>query len=206
MNPRVGLKDLLAPFRKSHTPLIVLHQEHAGYGSDFGKEHEAGFDSWMTAELFVKLVASKVPTSLVTRCPPPSSPPHLISFSNSSSDSDSDGSPGGAPLNNSSNKDVEADHHQPAAWHERQLNGRNRNLFSVLANVDDSAREEEDPTTQWLPPFEHAFWEVYMNKLRVNASEGGVCDLAERETDERLDGFRRRVKGKKQGGVYDLLK
>jgi DNA polymerase III epsilon subunit-like protein len=56
MNPRANLKDLLDPFRKVHIPLIVLHEQHTAYGGS-GKEHEAGFDSWMTAELFVKLTA-----------------------------------------------------------------------------------------------------------------------------------------------------
>jgi poly(A)-specific ribonuclease len=44
-NPRTNLKELLAPFRKIHVPLIVLHEEHMAYGASFGKEHEAGFDS-----------------------------------------------------------------------------------------------------------------------------------------------------------------
>ncbi|KAE9367339.1 CAF1-domain-containing protein [Stipitochalara longipes BDJ] len=57
MNPRANLKELLAPFKKSHVPLIVLHEAHTEYGTAYGKEHEAGFDSWMTAELFVKLSA-----------------------------------------------------------------------------------------------------------------------------------------------------
>jgi DNA polymerase III epsilon subunit-like protein len=57
MNPRANLKDLLEPFKKVHVPLIVLHEEHTAYGAAYGKEHEAGFDSWMTAELFVKLSA-----------------------------------------------------------------------------------------------------------------------------------------------------
>jgi len=52
-----SLKELLAPFKKEQVPLIVLHEEHTGYGGDYGKEHEAGFDSWMTAELFIKLSA-----------------------------------------------------------------------------------------------------------------------------------------------------
>jgi poly(A)-specific ribonuclease len=45
MNTRSNLKELLAPFRKVHVPLIVLHEKHTAYGALFGKEHEAGFDS-----------------------------------------------------------------------------------------------------------------------------------------------------------------
>jgi DNA polymerase III epsilon subunit-like protein len=63
MNPQANLKELLAPFRKVHVPLIVLHEHHTAYGASLGKEHEAGFDSWMTAELFVKLSAKLYSTS-----------------------------------------------------------------------------------------------------------------------------------------------
>lgn len=45
MQLRTNLKDLLAPFKKIHTPLIVLHEKHTAYGSTQGKDHEAGFDS-----------------------------------------------------------------------------------------------------------------------------------------------------------------
>ena len=57
MNTRSNLKELLEPFKKIHCPLVVLHERHSVYGATFGKDHEAGFDSWMTAELFVKLAA-----------------------------------------------------------------------------------------------------------------------------------------------------
>jgi hypothetical protein len=30
-----------------------------------------------------------------------------------------------------------------------------------------------------MPSFRGAFWEVYENKLQVNASDAGFCDLAE---------------------------
>lgn len=45
MQLRTNLKELLVPFKKIHTPLIVLHEKHTSYGSTHGKEHEAGFDS-----------------------------------------------------------------------------------------------------------------------------------------------------------------
>jgi len=57
MNPRSNLKELLAPFKKFHVPLVVLHEDHTAYGGTYGKEHEAGYDSWMTAELFIKMSA-----------------------------------------------------------------------------------------------------------------------------------------------------
>ncbi len=45
MNPRSNLKELLAPFREVHVPLIVLHEDHTSYGTKYGKDHEAGYDS-----------------------------------------------------------------------------------------------------------------------------------------------------------------
>lgn len=44
-NPRSSLKELLTPFRKVHLPLILLDEKHTAYGSEFGRDHEAGFDS-----------------------------------------------------------------------------------------------------------------------------------------------------------------
>lgn len=45
MSGRSGLKEILAPFLKVQTPLIVLHEQHTSYGALMGKDHEAGFDS-----------------------------------------------------------------------------------------------------------------------------------------------------------------
>jgi len=30
---------------------------------------------------------------------------------------------------------------------------------------------------KWLPTMDNPFWELYENKLRVNAADSGVCDL-----------------------------
>ncbi|PBP26994.1 CAF1 family ribonuclease [Diplocarpon rosae] len=186
MNPRVGLKDLLAPFRKTHVPLIVLHEKHNAYGAGFGKEHEAGFDSWMTAELFVKLAAQKYREAKALPD---------AAFSDSDSDSDTPGG-GGATLLGS----IGSDGHHPAEWHARQLNARRGNMYILLADeFDQKSGSGTGAPKHWLPSFNSKFWDLYMNKLRVNASEGGMCDLAEREDDERLDGLRR--KGKKVGFV-----
>ena len=32
---------------------------------------------------------------------------------------------------------------------------------------------------QWMPRIDSGFWDEYVNKLRVNASDKGVCDLEE---------------------------
>ncbi len=173
MNPRVNLKELLAPFRKTHVPLIVLHEKHTSYGAEFGKEHEAGFDSWMTAELFVKLAASK---RLEAKA---------LASEDSDSDSDPDSSNGGALLFEPK-KDLLLNENPPA-WHAKQLN-----LYVHLDPTINGKDKGNLAPKQWLPSFNSTFWDPYVNKLRVNASEGGVCDLAEREEDERLAGLRHR--------------
>ncbi|KAH7348346.1 ribonuclease H-like domain-containing protein [Rhexocercosporidium sp. MPI-PUGE-AT-0058] len=176
MNPRSNLKELLAPFRKIHVPLILLHESHTSYGAEFGKEHEAGFDSWMTAELFVKLAASKCLEANV----------ELESLSSS------DSSGGGAHLYDS-DRESSIDS-TPPSWHARKLNA-NTNPYAALSL--DFAEEKDRNSTgskQWLPAFNNKFWDIYVNKLRVNASETGFCDLAEREDDERLNGLRVRVR------------
>jgi len=54
MSSQPKLKDLLREYKKQNIPRIYLHEEHTTYNG-MEKEHEAGYDSWMTAELFVKL-------------------------------------------------------------------------------------------------------------------------------------------------------
>lgn len=54
MSSQPKLKELLRDYKKLEIPKIYLHEEHTSYDG-MQKEHEAGFDSWMTAELFLKL-------------------------------------------------------------------------------------------------------------------------------------------------------
>jgi len=54
MSSQPKLKDLLRKYKKLEIPKVYLHEEHTTYNG-VEKEHEAGYDSWMTAELFVKL-------------------------------------------------------------------------------------------------------------------------------------------------------
>lgn len=53
--------------------------------------------------------------------------------------------------------------------------------------------EGEVKTQQWLPKMSNKFWAKYVNKLRVSASEEGVCDLAERDEDPNEDDMRRQL-------------
>jgi poly(A)-specific ribonuclease len=182
MNPRANLKELLEPFRKTHVPLIVLHEKHTAYGASFGKDHEAGFDSWMTAELFVKLTAKlyaeRKRPSLTTEpgSDHTSEEIDIMSFSDDEDDSGSSEGSGGVPLFTSSNPfDVlkKMDDNLPPLYHASKLN--NYKGRGIQEN-------ENDPTPvitgQWIPDIKDHFWDIYANKLRVNATEAGVCDLA----------------------------
>lgn len=201
---RKSLCELLEPFKKIHTPLIVLHEEHNSYGAAIGKQHEAGYDSWMTAELFVKLSAkiyadrkrneefeydSDTSLTYSTALEKSNSP-------NSLSEDESTG--GGAKLYSQSNEGdlldlsaqtTHATHslsladNLPSKWHADQLQKLNLNdcnPYSVLQNAgEDSGVEDDLKPRQWIPRMENSFWDLYANKLRVNASDGGVCDLNE---------------------------
>ena len=132
----------------------------------------------MTAELFVKLTAKLY-----------SQRKHQIPISDSDSDESEqislDDESGGANLNgggSNSSEDSLLDH-LPPEWHAKQLNNR----FAALAVVGigdvgsgssgGATVEREGGLEQWIPKMSHSFWDIYANKLRVNASEGGVCDL-----------------------------
>jgi hypothetical protein len=132
----------------------------------------------MTAELFVKLTAQLYAERK-----------HLLEDEDRSSVQDhysisdtEDDESGGAPLN-PPDIDGFSSHGMsddlPPERHATQLN-RLANPYSIL----DDELEDNTPTPtskQWIPSMESSFWDIYANKLRVNASKGGVCDLEETE-------------------------
>jgi poly(A)-specific ribonuclease len=144
----------------------------------------------MTAELFVKLTAKLYTTHKhLSGTSSPSSETSIELAYSSSSDSDS-ASGGGAsinPLSTSTNGHsafnlTTLTDNLPPAWHARQLNP-----FAVLQhdNDEDAEIEAAEPKPrQWIPSMRNPFWDMYANKLRVNAIEGGVCDLEGDESAE----------------------
>ncbi|KUJ19557.1 CAF1-domain-containing protein [Mollisia scopiformis] len=165
-NPRSGLKELLAPFRKIHVPLIVLHEDHVQYGAEYGRDHEAGYDSWMTAELFVKLAGQ------------------LSSESKDILDDES-GSSGSDEFFSAPEEYLKE--------HRDSEGGAGLKSGPDLIDFGEDVDAEEVKTEQWLPRMSSKFWKKYVNKLRVNSSEGGVCDLAERGEDRGVGGVRRKL-------------
>jgi poly(A)-specific ribonuclease len=210
---RKSLSELLEPFKKIHTPLILLHEEHTSYGTNLGKKHEAGFDSWMTAELFVKL-SSKIytdrkrheifdsdsDTSLTysTALDKSTTPNFYLSEDESiggGANLDSQSSDGNlldlSDQNSNVGQSMSMSDNLPPSWHVNQLqnfNLDNSNPFSVLqdagdgvgSGTEDSGTEDELKPSKWIPRIQSSFWDLYANKLRVNASDAGVCNLDDR--------------------------
>ncbi|KAH8798614.1 ribonuclease H-like domain-containing protein [Xylogone sp. PMI_703] len=59
-------KGFIIPVQEIVIPTILLDDKHLSYNASTGKEHEAGFDAWMTAELFLK-ASAKLYTELIQR-------------------------------------------------------------------------------------------------------------------------------------------
>ena len=131
----------------------------------------------MTAELFVKISAKLYAERM-----------RLNDVSDVDSESDSivddagisgdEDETGGASLNPSIDGQAQLSmkDNMPPDWHARQLNP-----YSVLENLgeDDPKVDIEPRSKQWIPSFANSFWDIYVNKLRVNAVEGGICILDE---------------------------
>ncbi|KAL3424991.1 caf1 family ribonuclease [Phlyctema vagabunda] len=181
MNPREGLKQLWEPFTLIHKPLVSLGEQHMSYGAVFGKDHEAGFDSWMTAELFVKLAAK-----IYSEQTDPELSPAGSDSEDDESDEDYNGSQdrntehtGGVRLNapDTNDTDDSASDNALPAWHAALEN----NPFMALVMESEQAKRSAGGTEeieQWLPDLDSWFWRIYSNKLRVNSVEGGVCHLS----------------------------
>jgi poly(A)-specific ribonuclease len=157
---------------------------------------------WMTAELFVKLAAKLYAQRVADGELLAPTEPKAKSSKSGSDPTDSEGGVSLYPpynrlgsllihekgdVNATSVTDTNssfADEHPPA-WHAAKLNGSakpySKNIYMVLEDfAKPNGEKNESDIKQWIPAFGKPFWEVYTNKLRVNAAESGVCDLAER--------------------------
>ena len=45
------------------------------------------------------------------------------------------------------------------------------------AAVEKASEKKARSVKKWLPAIDNPFWELYANKLRVNAADSGVCNL-----------------------------
>lgn len=58
----------------------------------------------------------------------------------------------------------------------------NANPYSILGDIETEQQDIEVEKTdahRWLPGFSDKFWMAYINKLRVNSIDSGICDLAQ---------------------------
>ncbi|KAI1007377.1 hypothetical protein K3495_g842 [Podosphaera aphanis] len=178
MQSRSSLDEVLEPLRKIKNPIILLHEDHRPAYYDFGKHHEAGFDSWMTAELFVKLSA-KLNAEREKLCSLTSNAPvntHTVSIRQASVE-DRDQS-------NSSDKiksdegDIKASPNQKTHDSTDDANSIvSKNSYAGL-EINETSNLAAIEVNIWLPSFSDPFWQIYFNKLRVNSIEGCVCDIA----------------------------
>lgn len=141
----------------------------------------------MTAELFVKL-SSKLyqerKASLQEQDSDPSSSPGT------------DDDQGGVYLDPNRERgclsESDGEEHLPIAWLARKLQGNSFSLLldhkeddddgdlgSGVEDVNGDAAGETKANEWVMPASSSPFWDAYVNKLRVMAVEGGVCDLGE---------------------------
>lgn len=131
----------------------------------------------MTAELFIKLSAQLYGESSHTE--------------DQDSDSDSDPEPE-SPSSSDSEKTsqrYQSSHHESNGGVKISATPEEEEDlidFDDITQEDSLEIESELKTQQWLPKMNSKFWGKYVNKLRVNSSEEGVCDLAERDVERQL--------------------
>lgn len=141
---------------------------------------------WMTAELFIKLAAQMYGEQ---KDHPDSDSASAISDTPNSSSSDKI---------SSASSDFLREHRESNGGVKVKSSSDSDDLIDLdlaldLEDPDIVDPEGEVKTQQWLPNMSSKFWAKYVNKLRVNSSEEGVCDLAERDEDPNEDDVRRRL-------------
>lgn len=185
---RETLKEILYPLKKIHQPLILLDSEHFSYTENSSREHEAGFDSWMTAEVFTKLAMRLYEASGAWG----NSGDDLIDVS--AVGENVNPTAAGLPIEYLASQMQTVNLRKSSKTTNGKLIGSKvSNIYDLLDQDDpgdmadisesDTSREvspekqKKSSSRQWLPGIENPFWDKYKNKLRVNAAEVGVCDL-----------------------------
>lgn len=148
-----SLANLTERYAKQVRPHIELHPAHNSYNMSH-RNHEAGYDSWLTAKLFVKLVGH-----LSTTGTKPDTP-----LKQHDSLVDLVDTRVGLTSTRSVSSLLDSDIEDDLSAHPVSC------LPASIASV-------EDEKGQWMPPADAAFWIPYVNRLRVFAAADQVCDL-----------------------------
>lgn len=194
--------------------LIELHPEHPNYAAA-KPAHEAGFDSYLTAKVLLRLSTSLEKTGLYLEEKHKSFDDDEKYFTPAEGRSperrslEEEGS-GGVPLDvnttpalptvsdESSKASSDQSKHTPPSERSTFANPTVYDLLGDLPPDEDLAtltlqpQKTDHPVSKklakWnkktkaekgkrMPAWESSFWEVYGNKLRVNGTVEGVCDV-----------------------------
>ena len=193
------------------------HSEHSKYDSN-RPNHEAGFDSYMTAKVLIRLAAKlasattakgkentnlseTVTTHQVNQDEDGSSQPLDQSRKTCGSDSDS----GGVPLSSAELETLSPNHRRKSRRTTKPadrsvpttifVHPSQYDILKELSSDEDlidlkepkagsrkkqKAKKKDKNSTQpfvMMPAFDHEFWKVHGNRLRVNGTVEGVCHI-----------------------------
>ncbi|KAL5351369.1 hypothetical protein ACLOAV_003226 [Pseudogymnoascus australis] len=182
-----SLQDLHQDLKSQHTPQICLPEEFRSYQNRH-LLHEAGYDSYLTAQIFLKLAAK-----LDAGRPNCSDVTHAVDSlrrSTGSTDSTSSDEDGGVlldlPLNapHSANRFQVLSEASPVKKKARQASLLDSDIEDDMTGSpplgqDGAVNMLADAAcgNDFVPPLTAPFWRVYANKLRVYGTLDEVCEL-----------------------------
>ncbi|KAL8890455.1 MAG: hypothetical protein Q9215_002422 [Flavoplaca cf. flavocitrina] len=200
-NPDVAafnLEQLDRMLDQQAQPVIEIHPGHTKYVTASGPAHEAGFDSLMTARLLIRssvkleTIGQYVeelpsPTNSEFYTPPEGEGDDLIDFKEipeqlavidrTSSESSSRPSSGVATSRTTFSHMTRFDLLGDLSDEIDPFTLQPKISFPEIQLKRDAECKIDNETGRRLPAWDSDFWKVYGNKLRVNGTMEGVCNL-----------------------------
>ena len=225
--PIIGVCADEIMLRHANSEVLELDEKHGNYFCSTAA-HEAGFDSYLTAKVLIRLATKLEAVGTYVEAPVPcptfgngpgflrgdvrGSPAivtsdedyftpdeggvHINGGYHSTRTRVSDSNSGGVPVLNDLNlqendiqtyptgfKGKSARKIRKAKLEDEATRFAHKGMFDTLrdlpTDMDGSIEVAESlpPDHVMMPPFDSHFWEIYGNKLRVNGTLEGVCDL-----------------------------
>jgi hypothetical protein len=146
---------------------------------------------WMTAELFVKL-SVKIYEKIRPKPRAPkkiSSPKNAMQAKKKQIDMNinKDNKFALLALESASDDDEESTTNAGGVKLMKISSPTNADLLTSQHTQLNNGETEDDDSGQWMPDITNQFWRPYLNHLRVNASDIGVCNLEERIIEDGTD-------------------